>query len=80
MIEAALLFNESNGKVNRKDNNVSCPRAQFLLLSLVFSFLVHLQILLTSDVLFAFLRREYDLHHGIYPPVLASETASVILQ
>jgi len=38
------------------------------------------QVLLTSDVLFAFLRREYDLHHGIYPPVLEGETASVILR
>ncbi|KAL9974384.1 hypothetical protein ACROYT_G011408 [Oculina patagonica] len=38
------------------------------------------QILLTSDVLFAFLRREYDLYHGIYPPVLEGEAASVILR
>lgn len=44
-----------------------------------FFFLLHLQILLTSDVLFAFLRREYDLQHGIYPPVLDGDAASVIL-
>jgi len=38
------------------------------------------QILLTSDVLFAFLRREYDLYHGIYPPIMQGEPASIVLR
>lgn len=38
------------------------------------------QILLTSDVFFAFLRREYDLYHGVYPPVVKGEPASITLR
>nr|XP_058951570.1 phosphatidylinositol glycan anchor biosynthesis class U protein-like [Pocillopora verrucosa] len=38
------------------------------------------QILLTSDVFFAFLRREYDLYHGVYPPVIKGEPASITLR
>ncbi|XP_068699893.1 phosphatidylinositol glycan anchor biosynthesis class U protein-like [Montipora foliosa] len=38
------------------------------------------QILLMSDVLFAFLRREYDLYHGIYPPIMQGEPGVVILR
>ncbi|CAH3017304.1 unnamed protein product [Porites evermanni] len=38
------------------------------------------QILLTSDVLFAFLRREYDLYHGIYPPIMQGKPAKIILR
>ncbi|XP_074617969.1 phosphatidylinositol glycan anchor biosynthesis class U protein-like [Acropora palmata] len=38
------------------------------------------QILLTSDVLFAFLRREYDLYHGINPPIIQGEPGVVVLR
>lgn len=55
-------------------NDFSCYFKQKLSISL------GLQILLTSDVLFAFLRREYDLHHGIHPPVMGGEPASVVLR
>lgn len=64
----------------REFDFTSSSKLYFSGICTVFYFLVHLQILLTSDVLFAFLRREYDLHHGIYPPVLEGETASVILR
>ena len=48
---------------------------QFRLLDKYFTILVN-----TSDVFFAFLRREYDLYHGVYPPVIKGEPASITLR
>ncbi|EDO41565.1 predicted protein [Nematostella vectensis] len=47
----------------------------FFAITLVYS---TAQILLSSDVLFAYLRREYDLVSGIYPKVMDGEPANVV--
>jgi hypothetical protein len=45
-----------------------------------FFFVSFLQILLASDILFAFLRRERDLVSGIFPKIIDGEVATVTLK
>lgn len=42
--------------------------------------LYFLQILLSSDVVFAFLRRERDLIRGIYPKIINGEISTIMFQ